>query len=257
MDQTYHFVAKRQHLGALATDAATAPQCKHTKSVTIEDNSKDESDEQSTQSLFSLTCLVFVQFWLPLTAKKKHATLGNPVDIDKDEFLLDVKVQEIHKDTPTCQDKQHDVDHFFHPPALKDVNAKTKKYCCCKSCLYVTYPSIFFSSVNLPIEIRSVWLMKWPHYITIWRPIIQWVPCPMFCLLPSWFWWFEFLVRENITNGLKASTLDQNYQVTLRNARLLQIKLLIHWTMTSESKNSWNMLYPTHTSFSIKRQLNG
>ena len=68
-------------------------------------------------------------------AKKKHATLGNPVAIDADSLLMDVDVQSINDSPPTCEDKWHDIDNFFGTAIVKDVNGKLKKYCACKLCL--------------------------------------------------------------------------------------------------------------------------
>ena len=63
-----------------------------------------------------------------------QATLGNPVAVDADGLLMDVDVQAINDNLPTCKDKQQDVDHFFCIAVAKDVNGKSKKYCACKLC---------------------------------------------------------------------------------------------------------------------------
>jgi hypothetical protein len=78
-------------------------------------------------------------------AKKKCVTLSNLVDEDKDDFLLNIDVQSIHKDAPTQEDKWCDVNEFFHATIMKDINGKMKKYCTCKLCLYVSYIFLFYS----------------------------------------------------------------------------------------------------------------
>ena len=54
--------------------------------------------------------------------------------VDKDGLLLDVNVQAVKKNLPTCEDKRHNVDQFFHGPAEKEIGGKIKKYCLCKLC---------------------------------------------------------------------------------------------------------------------------
>jgi hypothetical protein len=80
---------------------------------------------------------MFIMSWIYVntdTAKRKHATLGNPDDRDDDGLLLDVDVQLI-EGKPSREEKRHDVDEFFHPPSLREVNGKSKRYCICKLCL--------------------------------------------------------------------------------------------------------------------------
>jgi hypothetical protein len=69
-----------------------------------------------------------------VTGKTKCATLGNPVAIDVDGLLMDVDVQLINNNPPLHEDKHEDVDHFFHPAVVNDVNGKSKKYHACKLC---------------------------------------------------------------------------------------------------------------------------
>jgi hypothetical protein len=47
---------------------------------------------------------------------------------------VDVDVQPIDKDSPMREDKRRDVDQFFYPPVVKDINGKKKKQCVCKIC---------------------------------------------------------------------------------------------------------------------------
>jgi hypothetical protein len=66
--------------------------------------------------------------------KKKTATLGNPQAVDEDGLLVDVDVQQVNDHPSTREDKRQDVDQFFHPSVVKDVNGKSKKYRTCKLC---------------------------------------------------------------------------------------------------------------------------
>jgi len=70
-------------------------------------------------------------------AKKKCTTLGNPTATDSDGFLLDVEVQSGSNGglSESREDKRRDVDQFFHPPVLREVKGRSKKYCICKICL--------------------------------------------------------------------------------------------------------------------------
>ena len=104
-----------------------------------------------------------------------RVSLGNPKDVDDEGFLVDVNVQPIHQDSPSCKDKQHNVDHFFEPPVVKTINRKMKKYCSCKHCLYVSNISAFFNLVNGThfSATKKALLMKSQHYITTWRHITQ------------------------------------------------------------------------------------
>jgi hypothetical protein len=47
---------------------------------------------------------------------------------------MDVDVQLIENNPSTREDKQQDVDHFFHTAVVKDVNGRSKKYRACKLC---------------------------------------------------------------------------------------------------------------------------
>jgi hypothetical protein len=84
---------------------------------TVMDSSEDEAEDK------------------PARLKKKHGTLGNPVDVDADNFLLDVDVQSTHEDLGESRvDNHRDVDEFFHAPVMKEMNGKKKKCCTCKLC---------------------------------------------------------------------------------------------------------------------------
>ena len=65
----------------------------------------------------------------------ERATLGNPQVTDADGLLVDVDVQMVDDNPSTTrEDKRQDVDHFFHPVIIKDVNGRPKKYRTCKPC---------------------------------------------------------------------------------------------------------------------------
>ena len=66
--------------------------------------------------------------------KKKSATLGNPQVTGADGLLADVDVQLVDDNPSTREDKRQDVDHFFGPAVVKDVNGRSKKYRSCKLC---------------------------------------------------------------------------------------------------------------------------
>lgn len=73
-------------------------------------------------------------------AKKKRDTLGSPTTTDADGFLVDADIQEIksidHERPPaTREEKCRDVNQFFHPAVVRDVNGKMKSYRACKLCL--------------------------------------------------------------------------------------------------------------------------
>lgn len=55
--------------------------------------------------------------------------------MDEDGLLIDVDVQSVDS-SPACtrEDKQTDVDHFFHSAIVKIVKGKAKKYRDCKVC---------------------------------------------------------------------------------------------------------------------------
>jgi hypothetical protein len=40
-----------------------------------------------------------------VTAKWTHALLGNPKEVDNEGLLMDVDVQPIEEDVPSCEDK--------------------------------------------------------------------------------------------------------------------------------------------------------
>ena len=75
-------------------------------------------------------------------AKRTHASLGNPKEVDDEGLLMDVDVQPINKDAPSREDKRCDVDHFFQSATEKIINGKAKKYCRCKLCPYVSHTSV-------------------------------------------------------------------------------------------------------------------
>jgi hypothetical protein len=66
--------------------------------------------------------------------KKKSATLGNPQVTNADSLLINVDVQLVNDNPSMCEDKQQDVDHFFRPAVVKDMNGKSKKFRACKLC---------------------------------------------------------------------------------------------------------------------------
>lgn len=70
-----------------------------------------------------------------IIVKKTHGSCGNPVDVE---------VQSIEEEAPTRTDKRRDVDQFFHPAVERTTGNKTKKYCRCKLCLYVSRTSIIW-----------------------------------------------------------------------------------------------------------------
>jgi hypothetical protein len=81
-----------------------------------------------------------------VVAKKMHASLGNPKEVDDEGFLMDVDVQTIDEDPPSREDKRCDVDHFFKSPVeKKDAKGMVKKYCTCKLCPYVSHSSVICS----------------------------------------------------------------------------------------------------------------
>ena len=69
-----------------------------------------------------------------LKAKKRKSSLTNPDAIGADGLLEDLDIQSIDEETVTREDKQCDVDQFFHAAFVRDVNRKQKKYRTCKSC---------------------------------------------------------------------------------------------------------------------------
>jgi hypothetical protein len=77
-----------------------------------------------------------------IIAKRTHASLGNPKEVDDEGLLMDVDVQPIDKDAPSREDKRRDVDHFFQSAIEKIINGKAKKYCKCKLCPYVSHTSV-------------------------------------------------------------------------------------------------------------------
>jgi hypothetical protein len=73
-------------------------------------------------------------------AKKKRDTLGSPTTTDAGGFLVDVDIQEIksidhERPRATREEKCRDVNQFFHPAVVRDVNGRVKTYRACKLCL--------------------------------------------------------------------------------------------------------------------------
>ncbi|KAG6871438.1 hypothetical protein C0993_003283, partial [Termitomyces sp. T159_Od127] len=66
--------------------------------------------------------------------KKPCILLGNPTAVGNDGLLADINVQSIEEQKEAHEDKQRDVDHFFHKPMTRQVNGKEKRYCLCKVC---------------------------------------------------------------------------------------------------------------------------
>ena len=103
-------------------------------------------------------------------AKKIHASLGNPVALNSEGFLTDIDIQSLDEDSLTWEDKWHDINHYFSAPVVMMVNGKTKKYCSCKICLYMS-DSVFFSispyvTIALTVTKRAS-SMKLQYYATI------------------------------------------------------------------------------------------
>lgn len=61
--------------------------------------------------------------------------LGNPVEIDGNGLLIDVDVQQIDDSKQSCEDKRCDINEFFHPAFVKEIQGLMKKYSTCKLCL--------------------------------------------------------------------------------------------------------------------------
>ncbi|KAI9507403.1 hypothetical protein F5148DRAFT_1308525 [Russula earlei] len=89
-------------------------------------NDSDSEDEIVNQSVPSKKRRAIATM---AQAKRKSVTLGNPHATDANGLLIDVNVQFINNNTSMHEDKQQDVDHFFHPDVDKDVNGKAKKAC--------------------------------------------------------------------------------------------------------------------------------
>ena len=72
-----------------------------------------------------------------------RTSLGNPKDVDDKGLLVDVNVQPVDEDAPSCEEKRRDIDRFFLPPVEKAINGKMKKYCSCKLCPCVPHTSLY------------------------------------------------------------------------------------------------------------------
>ena len=82
--------------------------------------------------------MIYINFCFYLnifTGKNKCTIIGNPIAVDADSLLMDVDIQSIEDNLPTCEDKTQDIDQFFHTAIMKDVNGTSKKYCACKLCV--------------------------------------------------------------------------------------------------------------------------
>jgi hypothetical protein len=128
-------VAKKKHV---MSASACSSQTKRTISSVVEDGDIGDEEDQAERELPRCTFLLYYvrcdQLLNAITAKKKRTTLGNPVATDAEGFLMDIDVQEIDGDVVTHEEKRRDVDQFFQPAIIKDVNGKQKKYRICKLC---------------------------------------------------------------------------------------------------------------------------
>ncbi len=130
------FAAKKKH--TMVTASAKRSHATHATLDTVEDvNTTDTEANICTRGNISylVTCDVrYINYFLMCLGKKKMATLGNPQAVDADGLLVDVDVQQVNDNPTTREDKWQDVDQFFHPSVIKDVNGKSKKYRMCKLC---------------------------------------------------------------------------------------------------------------------------
>jgi hypothetical protein len=108
-----------------------------------------------------------------ITAKKPHASLGNPTKKDNEGFLVDIDAQPVDVDAPTREDKGRDIDQFFLPPASKSINGQTKKYCCCKFCPYVPLLLAAYSLLQPFCRGKRPSLMRLRLCAATWRHAMQ------------------------------------------------------------------------------------
>ena len=112
-----------------------------------------------------------------VTAKKTHASLGNPTAVDEDGFLIDIDVQSVHdsesEGVQTRENKRRDIDTFFSLTFLKTVNGHVKKYCTCKLCPYVSLVRFMFSNESIRIGTKEVLSTRSQLYAVIWRLTTQ------------------------------------------------------------------------------------
>ncbi|KAH9166216.1 hypothetical protein EDB89DRAFT_2063470 [Lactarius sanguifluus] len=96
--------SKKRHI--TETSSTSKSKCIIPTTEDSDTDSGDEADEEPSRT----------------KAKKSHASLGNPTNVDEDGLLLDVDVQLVHEGVPVHEDKQRDIDNFFGPAILKTVN---------------------------------------------------------------------------------------------------------------------------------------
>jgi len=71
---------------------------------------------------------------MDLCPARKRASLANPDALDEDGLLKDVDVQVPTQEATAREDKRRDVDEFFLPRFIQDMQGKQKKYRTCKVC---------------------------------------------------------------------------------------------------------------------------
>jgi hypothetical protein len=148
--------------------------------------------------------------------KKARASLGNPAEINSDGFLMDMVVQPVDEDTPTHEDKRRDINQFFHPAVLKDVNGKMKKYSSCKLCLYVQHLLRMFLYKNHFYRNKKSLVDE----VTTLRRHLE--AAHSVSLLPSAsVSYLDISFRGNIANGLRALSMNRNCQAMSKSARQL------------------------------------
>jgi hypothetical protein len=103
-----------------------------------DDDSEDGGDGDITQK--PRLCALYISYVTTnfIVEKKIRASLGNPRQTDEHGFLADIQVQPIDKKRCTRKEKTTDIEHFFHPAAVQDIDSnggepqKTRR--CCKLC---------------------------------------------------------------------------------------------------------------------------
>jgi hypothetical protein len=108
----------------------TISQAKRRRAVTDDDvDMSDAKGDIRNRGMVFLSHDVRRDFSDVFSGKKKsRATLGNPQAVDADGLLVNVDVQPIDNNSPMREDRQKDVDHFFHTAVIKEVKGKLKKY---------------------------------------------------------------------------------------------------------------------------------